>query len=65
VERLTRDEMIMLVERLVRGEGEDEQTSEWIGQFERSLPHQAISDLISYPRRAGRTSPLNRSWTRR
>ena len=46
--RLTRDEVITLVDRLQRGEGDDEQTGEWIDQLNASVPHRAISDLIFY-----------------
>jgi colicin immunity protein/pyocin immunity protein len=48
MERLTRDEMIALVDRLQRGEGDDEQAGEWIDQLNQSVPHPAISDLIFY-----------------
>jgi hypothetical protein len=48
MERLTRDEMIALVDRLQRGEGDDEQAGEWIDQLNQSVPHPSISDLIFY-----------------
>jgi hypothetical protein len=50
MERLTREEMIALVERLKRGEGEDAEASDWISQLERSLPNPHISDLIFWPK---------------
>jgi hypothetical protein len=49
MERLTRDEMIALVDRLLRGEGEDDEVGEWILQLERSLPNPHIGNLIFYP----------------
>ena len=48
MERLTRDEMIALVDRLQRGEGDDTQAGEWLDQLKQSLPHPRISDLIFY-----------------
>ena len=47
--RLTRDEMIALVERLMRGEGEDSEAGEWIGQLERSIPNPHIGQIIFWP----------------
>jgi hypothetical protein len=49
MEKLTREEMIDLVGRLQRGEGDDEQAAAWIDSLSRSLPYPRISDLIFYP----------------
>jgi hypothetical protein len=47
--KLSRAEMIELVERLMRGEGADEEVGEWVEALRRSAPHPAITDLIFYP----------------
>jgi hypothetical protein len=47
--RLSREEMIDLVARLQRGEGDDDQAAAWIEALGRSLPHPRVSDLIFYP----------------
>src|SRR5262245_48544951 len=44
--RLTRDEMIHLVERLQRGEGNGTQLSEWLDALKRSIPNPNVSELI-------------------
>lgn len=46
---LTRAEMTEIVERLMRGEGDDDQVAEWLDALSRSAPHPRISDLIFYP----------------
>jgi hypothetical protein len=49
MERLTREEMIALVERLTRGEGEEAEAGDWIERLERSLPNPHISRIIFWP----------------
>jgi hypothetical protein len=44
--RLSRDEMIHLIERLLRGEGGDDEASAWLDALARSIPNPHISDLI-------------------
>lgn len=41
--------MIDLVARLQRGEGEEDEATEWILQLERATSNPHISDLIFYP----------------
>ena len=43
---LTREQMIDLVRRLQNGEGDDEQTAQWLDTLARSIPNPHISDLI-------------------
>ncbi len=40
--------MIEIVERLIRGEGDDEQASQWLDALERSAPNPHFSNLIFY-----------------
>jgi hypothetical protein len=49
MERLTRKEMIALVERLMRGEGDEAEAGEWIEQLARSLPNPHIGQIIFWP----------------
>jgi hypothetical protein len=46
---LSRQQLIDLVGRLLRAEGSETQQNEWLGLFERSVPHPNASDLIYYP----------------
>ncbi|WP_406174218.1 bacteriocin immunity protein [Streptomyces sp. NBC_00996] len=50
---MTRAELIVLVERILTGEGTDEEQAELRRTFERSVPHPRITDLIYYPRLEG------------
>lgn len=49
MEKLSRDEMIRLVERLRRGEGDEEEGEKWLEMLKRSTGCPHISDLIFYP----------------
>ncbi len=49
MERLSRDEMIRLVERLKLGEGDEAEATEWVAKLEQSTSCPHISDLIFYP----------------
>jgi hypothetical protein len=55
MQRLTRTEMIELIERLMRGEGDDDEAGAWIEALERSIPNPHVSDLIFYPQKAEET----------
>ena len=47
---MDRDELIELVERIMRAEGADEAEADaLVDRFEASVPHPAASDLIFYP----------------
>lgn len=46
--RLSREEMVGLVEHLQRGEGDDDEASAWLEALERSIPSPHVSDLIFY-----------------
>lgn len=50
MKRLTRTEMIELIERLMRGEGDDDEARAWIEALERSIPNPHILDLFFYDR---------------
>lgn len=52
MQRLSREEMIILIERLIGGEGGDDEASEWLAALERSIPNPHISDLIFYSEEA-------------
>ena len=49
MERLTREQMIALVERIIRHEGDEDQIGEWLDQLARAIPNPHISDLIFWP----------------
>jgi colicin immunity protein/pyocin immunity protein len=47
---MDRDELIELVERIMRAEGADQEEADaLVGRFEANVPHPAASDLIFYP----------------
>lgn len=49
MQRLTRTEMIELIERLMRGEGDDDEAGAWIDALERAIPNPHVVNLIFYP----------------
>ncbi|QUQ71160.1 bacteriocin immunity protein [Kutzneria sp. CA-103260] len=49
MERLTQEEMIALVERVIRHGGDEDQISEWLDQLARGIPNPHIGDLIFWP----------------
>lgn len=49
--RLTREEMIDIVGALQRGEGDDDQASDWTESLNLSVPHPSITDLIFFSER--------------
>ena len=49
MERLTREEMIALVERIIRHDGDEDQISEWLDQLARAIPNPHISQIIFWP----------------
>jgi hypothetical protein len=52
VKRLSREGMVILVERLQSGAGDDDQVAAWLAALERSIPNPHISDLIFYSEKA-------------
>lgn len=48
MQRLTRPEMIELIGRLMRGEGDDAEAAAWIDALERSIPNPHILDFFVY-----------------
>jgi hypothetical protein len=48
-DKLTREQMIELVDRLLRGEGDEEEADRWTEALERSSGDPNISDRIFYP----------------
>jgi hypothetical protein len=49
--RLSRDELVTLVKRIMACEGTDSEQDQWILEFERNVPHPGASDLIFFPKR--------------
>lgn len=45
-DKLSREELIKLVEKMCNGEGSDDEISEWIELVEKSVPDPNVSDLI-------------------
>ncbi len=45
-DKLTREELIKLVERMCNGEGSDDEIGEWIEILERNVPDPNVSDLV-------------------
>ena len=53
MERLSRDELVALVRRIMAAEGEtQEEADRLVDLFEANVPHPAATDLIFWPRRA-------------
>ncbi|WP_326513934.1 bacteriocin immunity protein [Clostridium intestinale] len=48
-EKLTKNELVEIVERIINTEGTEEEIDEMIEVFERNVPHPAALDLIFYP----------------
>jgi hypothetical protein len=46
--KLTRDQLVRLVEDIVNVRGSEEEIHEWLGQVQDSVPHPNVSDLIYY-----------------
>ncbi|MEU6987346.1 bacteriocin immunity protein [Streptomyces sp. NPDC046324] len=46
---LTRDELILLVERIMEGEGSEEEHDALIAELKRNVRHPRVTDLIYYP----------------
>jgi hypothetical protein len=49
--KLSRDEVLEMVRRLARGEGEDNEVGEWVESLNASVPHPGIVNLIFHDRR--------------
>lgn len=47
--RLTRDQLIELVKKIVQAEGTEEEIDLLIETLEANVPHPEVSDLIFYP----------------
>jgi hypothetical protein len=53
VNKLTDEELIQLVAKLMKVEGTEEENDEWLGSLKDNLPYAPISDLIFWPSRYG------------
>jgi hypothetical protein len=49
MQKLTRQEMIDLVERLMLGDGSEEDAGKWLESLEASTSNPNVGDLIFYP----------------
>ena len=47
--RLTKEELVRLVERILNAEGTEEEINAMIDRLQESVPHPGVSDLIFYP----------------
>jgi hypothetical protein len=47
--RLTREQLIVVVQRIMRCDGTEEEIDELVTTLERNVPHPAPTDLIFYP----------------
>lgn len=48
-EKLTKEELVELVRKIVGALGTEEEIDGWISVLEESVPHPEVSDLIFYP----------------
>lgn len=46
---LTRNELVILVRKIMECKGNEEEISEWITILIENVPHPSVSDLIFYP----------------
>lgn len=46
--KLQRDELIALVDKIIKAEGSESEIDEWIVQLKESVPDPNVSDLIFY-----------------
>lgn len=53
VSGLTRADLIALVERILSGEGTEEEQAELVRALERNVPHPRVIDLVYWPRQEG------------
>jgi hypothetical protein len=47
--KLSREELIVIVQKLFDGVGEEEESCRWVQMFEDNVCHPSGSDLIFYP----------------
>jgi hypothetical protein len=47
--KLSREELITLVDKLLRAEGSEEEQAQWLRTVEENVPHPEVSDLIYHP----------------
>jgi hypothetical protein len=47
--KLSREELVELVRRLLEAEGTDEEQHRWLTLVRENVPHPGVSDLIYYP----------------
>ncbi len=47
--RLTRSQMVGLMQKILNAEGSDTEERAWLGLLERNVAHPALTDLIYYP----------------
>ncbi|MFI1539830.1 bacteriocin immunity protein [Streptomyces anandii] len=50
---MTHAELVVLVDRIMSGEGTEEEHAKLVRRLERNVPHPRVSDLIYWPRHAG------------
>ena len=57
-ERLERDQLVLLVERIRRAEGTEDEIEQWLGLVDQSVsaPSGYVSDLIFWPNLHGYTN---------
>lgn len=54
--RLDREELIILVDKIMSGEGTEEEVCYWVALFESNVPHPSGADLIFYPEKEPETA---------
>ena len=56
VDKLSREELIELVEKILKVEGNEDEVTDWVNLFEDNVPHPEASGLIFWPSRYGLAS---------
>ncbi len=49
--KLTKEELIELVRKIMYAEGTEEEIDKWMDVVEANVPHPEVSDLIFYPKK--------------
>ncbi|MDY7080598.1 MAG: bacteriocin immunity protein [Chloroflexota bacterium] len=52
-DKLTRGELVKLVEKILNVEGNEEEVTTWVNRFEQNVPHPEASGLIFWPNMYG------------
>jgi Colicin immunity protein / pyocin immunity protein len=50
-EKMSREELIELVRKIMDAEGSEEEIDVWLDELERNVPHPEVSDLIFWPKK--------------